>query len=317
MTNDLTKVAEGTARGGFLLMSGTALATVIMAISSILIGRFLGPELYGQYALALVIPQLLYIFTDLGINQGVTKLTASFNSRNETRRMIKMIRHALLLKTLAGTVLFIINYAFAEALATVFLQRPDLAYHIRLASFSILFQVVFSTATSAFVGLDRTEYAALTSNIQAFAKTTISILLVLLGFGVAGAVMGQSISFALAAVGSVIILLLILRKKPGAMDNGDSSGDLRSLVAYGIPLYASILLTGFIPLFQNLVLANFTTDTDIGNYKAALNFATLVTVLSIPITTALLPAFSKIDSSARMEIRLFFKLANKARALLS
>jgi len=56
MTDELAKVAEDSARGGFLLISGTALATVIMAIASILIGRLLGPELYGQYTLAIVVP---------------------------------------------------------------------------------------------------------------------------------------------------------------------------------------------------------------------------------------------------------------------
>ena len=60
MSDELTKVAEDSARGGFFLISGTAIATVIMAIASILIARFLGPELYGQYALILVIPQLLF-----------------------------------------------------------------------------------------------------------------------------------------------------------------------------------------------------------------------------------------------------------------
>ena len=46
MEYDLEKVAEDSARGSFFLISGTALSTVIMAVSSILIGRFLGPELY-------------------------------------------------------------------------------------------------------------------------------------------------------------------------------------------------------------------------------------------------------------------------------
>jgi hypothetical protein len=55
MTNDLFKVAEDSARSSFFLISGTTLATIILAISAILIGRFLGPELYGQYSLTLTI----------------------------------------------------------------------------------------------------------------------------------------------------------------------------------------------------------------------------------------------------------------------
>ena len=84
MTNDLFKVAEDSVRSSFFLISGTALSTVILAIGSILTGRFLGPELYGQYTLALVVSTLLLTFTDLGINQGITKFTASLKAKGET-----------------------------------------------------------------------------------------------------------------------------------------------------------------------------------------------------------------------------------------
>jgi len=96
MTDGLVKVAEDSARRGFFLISGTALATLIMAIASILIGRFLGPELYGQYTLALVVPQLLFLLTDLGINQGIIKFVASLRAERESDRATKIIQYGML-----------------------------------------------------------------------------------------------------------------------------------------------------------------------------------------------------------------------------
>jgi O-antigen/teichoic acid export membrane protein len=316
MVDDLVDIAKDSARGGFMLISGTAISTVILAISAILIGRFLGPGSYGQYTLAISIPQLLYLFTDLGINQGVTKFTAAFNTKQEKDRMFKLVRSALLLRALVGVLLFAINYALAEILGQIFLQRPELAFYIRIASFSILFQVIFTTASAAFVGIDKTEYSALATNIQAMAKTIMQISLVLLGLGVAGAVLGHAIGYAASAGASAVIILLLFRNRSAATGNKRAANDFRNLVRYSAPLFASILLTGFAPLFQNFVLASYVTDAQVGNYKVALNFATLVTVLSIPITTALLPAFSKIDSAAMQKLRLFFKHANKYTAML-
>jgi len=316
MADELIKVAEDSARGGFFLVSGSALATVIMAIGSILVGRFLGPELYGQYTLALVVPQLLFIFTDLGINQGIIKFTASLRSKGETNRLTKIIKYGLLLRASTGIAIFIINYAFADLFASLLLQRPDLAFYIRIASTSILFQVIFTTATSAFVGLDKTEYNALTGNIQAIAKAIISIALVLLGFSVAGAIIGYVAGYVVAAVAGMSILFLIIREKHSIQNNYSISDDLKALIRYGAPLYMSLLLTGFIPLYQNVVLAIFSTDVDVGNYKAASNFIALMAVLSVPITTALLPAFSKLNSSTNQKIKDFFKLANKYTAII-
>ncbi len=48
MTDELSQVTEDSARGGFFLFSGTAVSSIILAISVVLLGRFLGPELYGQ-----------------------------------------------------------------------------------------------------------------------------------------------------------------------------------------------------------------------------------------------------------------------------
>jgi len=316
MNDELVKIAEDSARGGFFLISGTALATAVMSIAAVLVGRFIGSELYGQYTLVIVIPELFFLFTDLGINQGITKFTADLNSKNEIGRLATMMKYALVIKASVGFVIFAVTYVWAEVIASALLQRPDLAFYVRVASVSVLFQVMFAVATSAFVGFDKTEYNALTTNVQAFVKTVVSITLVLLGFSVAGAVLGYVASYVVAATVGGLILLLFLSKRRVPEKHHDVKKDLRVLMNYGTPLYVSVLLTGLIPLYSKIVLANFVTDTEIGNYKQALNFATLMTVLSIPITTALLPAFSKLDLSANQKIKTFFKLANKYTAML-
>jgi O-antigen/teichoic acid export membrane protein len=316
MEDELTQVAQDSARGGFFLISGTAVATVVLAVASILIARFLGPELYGQYALALVVPQLLFLFTDLGINQGITKFTSMLKSRGETHRIAGIIKHGLIMRAIIGLAIFAVNYAFAGVIAASLLQRPELAFYIQIASISILFQVVLTTTTSAFVGLDKTEYQAIVTSVQATAKTIISITLILAGLGITGAIIGHTVSFIIAAVASIPLLWLIVHKKATANKSDNLETNLKTLFRYGTPLYISVLLAGFLPLFMNVTLAFFTTDTEIGNYKAAINFATLLTVLAIPITTVLLPAFSKLDNTTNQKIRDFFKIALKYTTII-
>lgn len=212
--------------------------------------------------------------------------------------------------------LFIMNYAFADFFASVVLNRPDLTFYIRIASIAVVFQVISTTTTSAFIGLDKTEYDALTSSIQAISKTIVSIALVLLGFSVVGALLGFVASYIVAAVAGTSILFFILSKIQKRENNPDFKDDLKTLVRYGAPLYVSLLLTGSIPLYQNVMLAIFTADAEIGNFRAAMNFTTLITVLTIPITTALLPAFSKFDVSTTQKVRTFFKLANKYTTIM-
>jgi O-antigen/teichoic acid export membrane protein len=316
MADELVSVAEDSARGSFFLVSGTAASTVILAISTILVGRLLGSELYGMYTLALVIPNLLLLFTDLGIDQGIIKFTASLRLKGEAQRAAKIIKHGLLFKAIAGVLVFLVSYALADILASFLLQRPDMTFYIRIISTSILFQAIFATQTLAFVGLDKAEYTALAVNIQAFAKAIISIMLVLLGFGVLGATVGFVSGYVIAAVSTTAILFLLMREKQDPIDDFHIGESLKTLMHYGTPLYLSALLTGFTPFYQSIMLSIFTTYGDIGNYNAAGNFSAIMAIISGPITTALLPAFSKIDSSTKRRIKVFFKLANKYTVLI-
>jgi O-antigen/teichoic acid export membrane protein len=312
----VVKIAEDSARSSFFLIVGSLLSTVISAASTILIGRFLGPELYGQYALAITVPQLLFLFADIGINQGLIKFSASLRSKGETSQLVPLIKHGLVFKVLIGLIISVANFAFSGYFASYLLNRPDLEPYIRIASISIIFQVIATTASSSFVGLDRTQFNALTTNLQAIAKVVISLALVLLGLGVAGAVTGFVVGYVIAGIAGIALLFAVLHSHTKKDVENHFIEDLKILTSYGLPLYVSVLLTGFVLPYQNLILALFTSDADVGYFKAAANFVTLITVLSIPITTALLPAFSKLDSTTRGKIKDFFKLANKYTALL-
>ena len=310
MTDELVKVAEDSARGSFFLISGSALATVIMAIGTIIVTNLLGPEKYGEYVLALTAPSLFSLFTDLGINLGVTKFAATLSAKGETGHIRKIVQYSLMLKIVVSATLFAANFIFAEQFATL-LGRPELTFYIRIASLSIVFQAIYTIAASAFVGLDKTEYQALTANIQASAKSTLSIALVVVGYGVAGAALGFAASNIVAAVSGTVLLFTMIGNKPTTEGTYKFKTEISELMRYGLPLYISLIFLSLIPIYQNFILGKFVSTTEVGNYKAAANFVTLITILSIPITTALLPAFAKLDSSTKDKVKTFFKLANK------
>ena len=85
---------------------------------------------------------------------------------------------------------------------------------------------------------------------------------------------------------------------------------------YGMPVYVSVVLIGFFPLYQQVILAFFSSNEAIGNFRAAYNFVILLTVISTSLTTAFLPAFSKLESAKPEVISAFFNKANKYTCLI-
>jgi O-antigen/teichoic acid export membrane protein len=230
-------------------------------------------------------------------------------------RIPRIIRYGLTIQVLVAFAVVLLDFIFADTLAGL-INRPSIGLYIRIISVSILFQAVATSANAAFLGLDRTEYSALTNNVMAATKTASSVALVLMGFGIAGASIGFAAGYIVA---SILALAILFFKLLNFRNKGSDSGfleTLRILFGYGTPLYIGVLVAGVIPLYNQTVLAFFASNFDIGNYSVASNFTVLMTVVPASITSALLPAFSKLDSSSADSVRTFFRRANKYSCIL-
>jgi O-antigen/teichoic acid export membrane protein len=164
--------------------------------------------------------------------------------------------------------------------------------------------------------LDKTEYQAVATNTQAMIKAITSVVLILAGFSIVGAISGYTLSFVGSAFVALPILWLLFRRNKGRSKSNGFQKNMRMLFKYGSPLYICVLLVGFFPFLRNVTLALFVSNTDIGNYKAAVNFAALLIVLAEPITTILLPAFSKLNHASNNRIQYFFQIALKYTTMI-
>jgi hypothetical protein len=61
----------------------------------------------------------------------------------------------------------------------------------------------------------------------------------------------------------------------GVEYGGSFTGDLKMMIGYGLPLYASSLMHLLVEQYRLILLAHNVSDLEIGNFQAAGNFATL------------------------------------------
>jgi len=315
--SSLTSVTRDSARGSFFLVAGNILSAVIQAIGVFLLARLLGPDLYGAYTLTLVVPMLFMQLVDLGVSQGLIKFSASLKVKGEKAKIATFIRNGLLFKLFISLASSCFAILFSDFLATYTVNRPSIAFYIRLASLSIVFYAVSDTAVSAFIGLDRAEYSALTINVQALVKSTLSILLVALGLSLSGAITGV-VAGALAStfIGLTILYLKFYKTLNDPKENGlGFKESIKTIIGYSFPIYLSALLIQLISQLQGVILSMYVSDADIGNFRASSNFITLLSLLIGPIATALFPAFSKLESNNN-ELKRFFAITIKYVTLI-
>ena len=164
-------------------------------------------------------------------------------------------------------------------------------------SISVFAGALASAAGGIFVGFERMKLNSFTQILQAFVKTAFGPILIVLGFGVLGAIYASMVS---VLVGGVVAILLVyfalfrpLRKcKVGKCDVKQT---LRPMLIYGIPLTVSNIVIGVLPSIFTIFMVIYAGKVMMSSYYVAGYFAVLLSFISFPVATALFPVFSEID----------------------
>jgi len=316
------EVARQSVRATLILAIANIVSTAVLTVTILLVARLLGPDGYGQYTLALVVPNFIGILVGLGINTAVTRYSSFHLARNEPDIARRMTRNALYFAVLFGLLLTFVSYIGAPFYSAYILQRSEITLLVQVSSIFIVGQSIIACTNAAFIGWNMPSWAGLSSFIQAMMKLTLSPLLILIGFGVFGAVFAHSISYILmGAIAAIALYLLRLRSftavssktidpiaplktnsKEHAIGvshvNRKSSffQDIKEMNRYGLPAYIGNVITSLSqPLFVLIILAVITTNTIVGYYQAALNVATTVVIISNAVAFALFSAFSRLE----------------------
>ncbi len=297
MVSNAEKLAKTSTKGGFNLLWGVAVSSIISALGIMIVAGILEEGEYGLLAIALTAPSIIGIIRDLGVDQATIKYTAQYNQENKSDKIKNILTAGITFEFLVGLILSLISYLLSGYIATQIFNRPEITLLIQVASFTIFGNALFKIANSAFIGYEKMQYHSLTLVVQSILKTTLMIVLVLSNFGVYGAILGQTVAFLITGIVGIIILYLKIYKK---LNNKNNKHEiiltLKKMFKYGLPLSGAVIMNGFMIQFYTFLIAIYLSDQIVGNYTLALNFAVLVGFFVTPVAIIMFPAFSKIDA---------------------
>jgi len=274
-----------------------ALSSIISSISVLVVAGILQEGEYGLVGIALIVPNLVQIIRDFGIDQATIKFSAHYKNQNNPEKLKNILTATVTFEFLMGILLTIISYFLSGFIATQILNRPDITPLVQIASLSIFGNALFKASDSVFVGYEKMHYHSIILIIQAATKAILMIGLVWSNFGVFGALLGHSISFLITGIVASILLYLKIYNKLNLQNKKlQLKKILKQMFSYGLPISASIILNSVVVQFYSILLAVYLTNQTVGNYNLAVNFTVLVSFFVIPVQTLLFPAFSKIDA---------------------
>lgn len=288
------EVARQSAKASAILFVGNLTSTAILAVALIIVARLLGPDQYGAYTLVFLIPSALQLVAGFGVNFAVARQAAYHSAKGDLQSARRITLHAVIFLLIIGLLMASANYLGAGFTASTLLKRPELAQYVREASLFIVGQTMFAGAVSALIGWNAVVLSATSSIAQAGMKLAISVTLVVLGFGVFGAVSGQALSYVLGGALAVGMLLFtqVRGYKP---EHRLFVSDVRMMASYGLPLFLGNVTSGLSAQYVSVILAVIASNAFVGYFQAAANATVLITVTLTAIDSSLFQAFSRLD----------------------
>lgn len=290
------------ALGSVYAMMSRAVLLVCGFVVQIVLARRLGPEWFGLYSLVLSILVWIEYLVTTGLPTVFQKVIS------ENRRMIHPIVASLTKVTLPYTlVITVVFWALSPMIASG-MNDSRLIGLLLVASVDIPFFGIYTTLVCSLNGYGR---FLLNSSLAAFysiSRTVFIVAAVLVGFGVAGALVGN-------AVGSLCGLALawfftrrILASDPDVSNRSLSAvPNLRSrILTFGVPvlfyqLFTSVLIHMDIWLVKAFAADSASGDANLGYYAVAYNLARIPYFIVTGITFTLFPAVSKAVFESRRE----------------
>lgn len=248
----------------------TSAATAAMTLYLV---RALGPDGFGQLAIAVGIGTLLLLPGDFGISSSASRYIAEH--RGDWGAVGALLGDAMRLKLVISSVLSVLLIALADPIASLY-GTGNLTWPLRAMGVVIFAQSFMMLFTGVFVALQRVVMNLRIVATESLVEAAAVVGIVLAGGGVAGAVWGKAIGYGAAALLGVVLVRRVVGRRN--IRRGEPGGT-RRIFRYGSALLVVDGAYASVPPLAMLILGAFLGDRAVGLYSAP---AQLITFLHYP-----------------------------------
>jgi O-antigen/teichoic acid export membrane protein len=267
-------------------LAGKAAVLAIAAVSIVVLTRYLGPDDYGRYALALSFMQLFGVLADAGL----TTIVVRELSRDRARAH-ELMANALTLRL----VLALATIALAGLVSLLLPYEPDVRTAILIAGVPLLLGSLNSAITAVLQADLRMARAAVADVVGRLAAFAAVLVVVWLDLGFHAAVGAAGVG---AAVTLVTTWLLVRKLAPVRM--AASAEVWRPLLRTSLPVGLALALNEMYVRADTVIISIYRDFDEVGLYSLAYRVLELTTVLGAAFLTSIFPVIARHAREGRL-----------------
>jgi O-antigen/teichoic acid export membrane protein len=265
-------------------------ALILFFLINVILARTLGVERYGGWNYLFSILTTGLLVGDLGITASARVWAARGQREGTLRGVITAAIHLRLAISLVSALLFFLCGNWLAEL----MQRPDLAFPLRIGAVFLFFQGFCDFLKAFFEGLHSNRHVLIISLAEQLSRLALVIGCVFLTAGFAAILISFS---AAAGIAGLLGIWLVYREFGDSGQEVSARAFYGPLLKYGVTLFV-VSLMAFITLeISTLMLGYMTTDYEVGLYTPAKLIAAKSLHLGGIVAVGTTPVFADMSSA--------------------
>lgn len=291
-------MSDGLTKGFLSLFSARVAISILGTLSLPVVVRILGPESYGDYAFLLSVFSMMMLLVSPAVTEGVQKFIAERRDVDHWEERVAGFYFRLSLLLAVPGSLLLAFLTWQGVIASLFGPGFEVLFYI--LALHVVATQLSSFSRHTLLGLELEQYSEALSVVRRAVSLGVGIGLALLGFGVAGFLVGH----VAAALFFTASSLLVFRRKLALSKTLDLDLDAlpaRTFVAFnGLNIVLVVLMQS---LFHTdvMMVRIFLGGAETGYYKAALVLAEYLWMVPIALQQLMIHSASQLWSEGRLE----------------
>lgn len=265
--------------------------TLLKPIRSILLGRLLGPYLYGVMNIATPYIQILVLAANIGFNDAMTKLIPGYLQDGKEADARLVFRAAFIMTLLLSVIWTVLLLALTGPILKYVAHQPEASVPFRLYALVIPFLALNTFYAVVFIAFQRGKARAKTTLFYGLLNVALPIAAVLYRQDINLVILG----FVLSEVAGTLIFTFFYRRdvKPKlAGTSGPLLGGIREIFAVGHLFFFAQLGWNLINAVDRVMVKYFMDAQYLGFYTIGVLMVTSLGRITATAGMALVPSLS-------------------------
>lgn len=292
------------AKSSLIVLIFLFISKVLTYVYRIIIARHYGPEIYGNFSLALMIFGFFVAVSSLGLIDGLSRFVPLFRGKNQQKNILIIYRFSRLILLISGLFSCCILFFISDKISLSIFHSEKLIPYLKTFAFLIPLNIFLNLYLVFIRSYEKiTIYSFIQNILQNAIKLLVLSLIIFLGISLDGVLLSYSLGVILSLLFAYLFFRYNILPLFGLKgDYSSSSRTIKKIFSYSWPIIFLSIVWNLMYWIDSFSIGFLRNSVEVGIYSAAIPLANLFAVSTEIFMQIFFPLITKEYSLKNMRL---------------